>query len=296
MHHSGIFHEYVIYITFILSRSIIHFQDIIMLLAVDVGNSHTVSGVFSDDRMVAEWRLKSDRDRTGDELAIRYHALFQMAGIDPQQISGFVLSCVVPTLETAWLSYSDRYLARQLTSRPIPVSHKTNTGITISTENPGEVGADRIVNSVAAWERFKQNLIVVDFGTAITFDCVNSNREYLGGTILPGIGISLDALAGRTAKLPRVDLDKTPQASIGRNSVDAIRSGLLIGFGGMVDRMTEKLAKEINPDAESVKVIGTGGMAQIIAPFSNHLDIIDPLLTLRGLKIIYEMNTTDNSP
>jgi len=261
-----------------------------MLLAVDVGNSHTVSGVFSGDRMVTEWRLKSDRDRTGDELAIRYHSLFQMAGIELRQISGFILSSVVPTLETAWMAYADRYLARRLQTRPVAVNHKTQTNIIIATENPGEVGADRIVNSVAAWDRFKQNLIVVDFGTAITFDCINNNREYLGGTILPGIALSLDALAVKTAKLPRVDLDRAPETAIGRNSVDAIRSGLLIGFGGMVDRMIERLGPEITPDAGSVKVIGTGGMAQIIAPYSDSLDIIDPLLTLRGLKLIYEMN------
>lgn len=261
-----------------------------MLLAVDVGNSHTVSGLFSGDRIVAEWRLKSDRDRTSDELAIRYHSLLQMAGIELQQITGFVLASVVPTLETAWMSFVDRYLASYLATQPLTVNHGTRTDITILTDNPGEIGADRIVNSVAAWHRFKQNLIVVDFGTAITFDCVNSNRGYLGGTILPGIALSLDALAGKTAKLPRVDLSITPQTAIGRNSVDAIRSGLLIGFGGMIDRMTEKLALEISSDPGNVKIIGTGGMAQVIAPYSNCLDIIDPLLTLKGLKIIYEMN------
>jgi type III pantothenate kinase len=261
-----------------------------MLFVVDAGNSHTVSGIFSGDRMVAEWRLKSDRDRTSDELAIRYHSLFQIAGIDLGQVTGFVLASVVPTLETAWLAYADRYFVPQLTCPPVRVSCSTKTGIVLSTDTPEEIGADRIVNAVAAWHRFRQNLIVVDFGTAITFDCVNSSREYLGGAILPGIAISLDALAGRTAKLPRVDLDRAPAAAIGRNSVDAIRSGLLIGFGGMVDRMTEKLAREITPDAASVKIIGTGGMAEIIAPYSTHLDIVDPHLTLKGLKIIHAMN------
>lgn len=262
-----------------------------MLLAVDVGNTHTVSGVFDGDRIVVEWHLKSDRDRTGDELAIRYHSLFQMAGIELQDITGFALSSVVPTLETAWMTFADRYLARQLHAPPIAVSQTTRTGITVSTENPSEVGADRIVNSVAAWDRFKQNLIVIDFGTAITFDCVNDQQEYLGGAIMPGIAISLDALAGRTAKLPRVDIDKPPKAAIGRNSIDAIRSGLMIGFGGMVDRMVERIGPELSPDPKKIKIIATGGMAQLIAPYSNYLHIIDPLLTLKGLKIIHETNT-----
>ncbi|MDW7771898.1 MAG: type III pantothenate kinase [Desulfobulbaceae bacterium] len=263
-----------------------------MLLAVDVGNTHTVSGVFAGDRLMAEWRLKSDRDRTGDELAIRYHSLFQMAGIELKDISGFILASVVPLLETAWLAFADRYLVRQLRTKPIAVHHTTKTGITVAVENPGDVGADRIVNSVAAWDRFNQSLIVIDFGTAITFDCVNDRREYLGGAIMPGIGISLDALAGRTAKLPRTDIDQPPKAAIGRNSIEAIRSGLMIGFGGMVDRMVDRIAGELSPEPEKVRIIGTGGMAQLIAPYSDYLQIIDPLLTLKGLKIIHAMNSS----
>lgn len=261
-----------------------------MLLAVDVGNSHTVSGVFAGDRLVAEWRLKSDRDRTGDELAIRYHALFQIAAIDPTAITGFIVASVVPTLETTWLAYAGKYLARQLQAEPLAVSHTTRTGIKVATENPSEVGADRIVNAVAAWQRFAAPLIVIDFGTAITFDCVNENKEYLGGAILPGLGISLDALAARTAKLPRVDIDRPPNSIIGRNTVDAIRSGLLIGTGGMVDRMTGRLAAELTEDRDAVRLIGTGGMAHLISPYSESLRIVDPHLTLRGLRIIYDMN------
>jgi len=265
-----------------------------MLLAVDVGNSHTVSGVFSGDNLVAEWRLKSDRDRTGDELAIRYHSLFQMADIQRTDITGFIVSSVVPTLETAWLAYADRYLPGQLRGGAVSVSHTTRTGITIATENPSEVGADRIVNAAAAWERFAAALIVIDFGTAITFDCVNDNKEYLGGAILPGLGISLDALAARTAKLPRVDIDKPPKSTIGKTSIDAIRSGLLFGFGGMVDRMVDRLAAEIAPAKSPPAIIGTGGMAHLIAPYSSTLNVIDPDLTLKGLKIIYDLNPSDD--
>ncbi|GAB4341765.1 MAG: type III pantothenate kinase [Desulfobulbaceae bacterium] len=261
-----------------------------MLLAVDVGNSHTVSGVFAGSRLVAEWRLKSDRDRTGDELAIRYHSLFQMADIDPAAITGFIVASVVPTLETAWMSYADRYLAGQLRTAPLAVNHLTATGLTIATENPAEVGADRIVNAVAACSRFNPPLIVVDFGTAVTFDCVNEKKEYLGGAILPGISISLDALAGRTAKLPRVNIDRAPEHAIGRNTAEAIRSGILLGFGGMIDRMVDRLGEELGKTGKEVTIVATGGMAHVIAPYSRYLHIIDPMLTLNGLRILHEMN------
>ncbi|MDD3618363.1 MAG: type III pantothenate kinase [Desulfobulbaceae bacterium] len=262
-----------------------------MLLAVDVGNSHTVSGIFSGDELVAEWRLQSDRDRTGDELAIRYHTLLEMQHIRPEEITGFIVSSVVPTLETAWMSYAARYLGGQLTGGPLSVDHTTRTDIAIAAENPAEVGADRIVNSVAAWHRFRSPVIVIDFGTAITFDCINGSREYLGGAIVPGLGISLDALAARTAKLPRVDIDKPPRSVIGRTSVDAIRSGLLVGFGGLVDRLVDRLSAELAASNSPVNIIGTGGMAHLIAPYSRHLQIIEPHLTLRGLQIIYALNS-----
>ncbi len=261
-----------------------------MLLAVDVGNSHTVSGVFREDRLVAHWRLKSDQDRTADELAIRYHALFQMAGIDTAAITGFIVSSVVPTLETSWLGYADKYLGSRLATPPLRVDHSTATGLTVATDNPAEVGADRIVNAVAAWAILRQALIVIDFGTAITFDCVNARREYVGGTIHPGIGISLDALAGRTAKLPRVDINATPKQVIGTSTVSAIRSGMLYGFGGLVDRMVEILARELAPEQDRVPTVATGGMAHLVAPFAAAIDRIEPDLTLNGLRLIHAMN------
>ena len=261
-----------------------------MLLAVDVGNSHTVSGVFQGNQLLAHWRLKSDRDRTADELAIRYHSLFQMAGLKTRHISGFIVSSVVPTLETVWLSYAEKYHGRQIQCKPIAVSHLTDTGITVAVENPAEVGADRIVNAVAAWETYHDNLIVIDFGTAITFDCVNDRRQYIGGTIHPGIGISLDALASRTAKLPRVDIDTEPTEKIGRTTVTAIHSGMLYGFGGLVDRMVDILAHELAPDQARVKTVATGGMAHLIEPFTRTIDSINPILTLEGLRLIHEKN------
>ncbi len=262
-----------------------------MLFAIDVGNSHTVAGVFQNNDLVAHWRLKSDRDRTADELAIRYHALFQLAGISSEQINGFILSSVVPSLEAVWISYAEKYYAEQLRCRPIVVSHRTNTGITVRTKHPPEVGADRIVNSVAAWEMYHCNLIVVDFGTAITFDCVNNQGEYVGGTIHPGIGISLDALAGRTAKLPRVSIDCPPKQIIGTTTVSAIHSGMLYGFAGLVDRMVDLLSHELDPEgSRQVKVVATGGMARLIQPYTRTITVINPLLTLEGLQLIYERN------
>ncbi len=258
-----------------------------MLLCVDVGNSHTVSGVFANGKLISQWRLKSDRDRTADELAIRYHSLFQMATIDMTEISGFIIASVVPTLETSWLTFANKYLGQQLLSEPVAVSDTTNTGIIVKTENPAEVGADRIVKSVAAWEKYKNDLIVIDFGTAITFDCVTRQKEYVGGAIMPGIAISLDALAGRTAKLPRIDIDQPPEKVIGTSTISAMRSGILHGVGGMVDRMVEKIIPELSPQNKQVDIIATGGMAKLIGPYSEVIETIDPLLTLNGLQLIH---------
>jgi type III pantothenate kinase len=260
---------------------------------VDVGNSHTVSGIFDNGQLVGHWRLQSRRDRTADELAIRYHGLFNMAGIDPTKITGFIVASVVPTLETSWLHFARSYLTK-LKHPPLAVNHNLQFGMKIDTENPAEVGADRIVNAVAAWDRFQEPLIVIDFGTAITFDCVNGEPAYVGGTIHPGIGISLDALATRTAKLPRLDIDVTPDHPIGTTTVKAIHSGMLYGFGGLVDRMVQVLSKQLTPDQERAKTIATGGMAELIKPYSQTIDEIDTELTLTGLQLIYRMNSEDH--
>ncbi len=264
-----------------------------MLLCVDVGNSHTVSGVYDNDDLICTWRLKSDRDRTADELAIRYHTLFQIADITPGKISGFIVSSVVPTLETSWINYGQKYLTKQLTSNIIAVNEKTATGITVTTDNPEEVGADRIVNAAAAYELYGSDLIVIDFGTAITFDCVNSKREYVGGAIMPGIAISLDALAGRTAKLPRIDIETPPPSVIGKTTVTAMRSGILHGYGGMIDRMVDKLSRELSAEPEKVRIIATGGMARLINPYSTVIEAVDELLTLKGLKYIHKRCSTN---
>ncbi|NLX18182.1 MAG: type III pantothenate kinase [Desulfobulbus sp.] len=260
-----------------------------MLFAVDVGNSHTVSGIFEKGQLTGNWRLQSRRDRTADELAIRYHGLFQMAGIDPNRITGFIVASVVPVLETSWLNFARSYLTK-LRQPPLAVTHTLKLGMEVATENPSEVGADRIVNAVAAWERYRVPLIVIDFGTAITFDCVNSIPAYVGGTIHPGIGISLDALATRTAKLPRLDIDVTPEHPIGTTTEKAIHSGMLYGFGGLIDRMVEVLSRQLTPDQDRAKTIATGGMAELIKPYTYTIDEIDPQLTLTGLEWIYRLN------
>ncbi len=259
-----------------------------MLFTVDVGNSHTVSGLFKDGRLIRDWRVKSDKDRTADELAIRYNMLFTMAGLDQENITDFIISSVVPSLENSWLKYAIKY--HDLQCPPIAVNHLTDTPINIKIKNPAEIGADRIVNAVAAYNQIQDDLIVIDFGTAITFDCVNKERNYLGGTIHPGIGISLDALAERTAKLPRIEIDTPPREKIGRTTASAIHSGMLYGFGGLIDRMVSVLSKEISPGQKRVKTIATGGMAELIIPFTSTIDQIDPYLTLKGLALIHGRN------
>ncbi|MBU0960585.1 MAG: type III pantothenate kinase [Proteobacteria bacterium] len=259
-----------------------------MLFTVDVGNSHTVTGLFEGKKLIGQWRLKSDRERTDDELAIRYHALFSMAGIDKKQIHGIILASVVPSLEAAWISCCEKYFSNYLEKPLFVVSAETIAdAITISTDYPEEVGADRLVNAIAAWERFRQNLIIIDFGTAITFDCVSAQCEYLGGAILPGIAISLEALSSRAAKLPRIDVSTPPQRVIGRNTIDAMKSGILYGYGALVDGLSERIRKDLCPQGEPLKVIATGGMAHLIAPYSKVIEEVDPMLTLSGLHSLY---------
>ncbi len=262
-----------------------------MLFTIDVGNSHTVTGLFEDDELIGQWRLKSDRERTDDELAIRYHALFSMAGIDKTKINGIILASVVPTLEAAWISCCKKYFSENLEKPLFVVSSETISHIiSIAIDYPEEIGADRLVNAVAAWEQYKQNLIIIDFGTAITFDCVSAKCEYLGGTILPGIAISLDALSTRAAKLPRIDVSTPPDGVIGRNTIQAMKSGILYGYGALVDGLSEKIRGELCPQGEPLCVLATGGMAHLIAPYAKAIEEVNPTLTLRGLHLLYHRN------
>jgi type III pantothenate kinase len=255
-----------------------------MLLAIDVGNSQTVCGVFKEGRLLCHWRLKTDRQKTADELAARFLTLFSMQDIRFQDICGVIIASVVPTQQQAWQDFSVRYTGCE----PLIVDDRSlETGISLATDNPAEVGADRIVNAAAAFDQYGGCTIVVDFGTAITFDCISASGAYLGGAIMPGISISLDALASHTAKLPRIDISRPPPQTIGANTVDAIKSGLLFGYGSMVDGLTAKLAAEL-PDPP--QVIATGGMAELIAPYSKAIQVVDPMLTLKGLSLLHEKN------
>ena len=256
-----------------------------MLLAIDVGNSQTVCGVFKKGDLLCYWRLKTDREKTADELAARFLPLFAMQNIQFSDISGVIIASVVPTQQQAWQEFSHKYT----NCSPLLVNGQSlETGIKITTDNPAEVGADRIVNAVAAFEKYGKSTIVVDFGTAITFDCISAKGEYLGGAIMPGMSISLDALASRTAKLPRIDISVPPQRAIGANTVDAIKSGLLFGYGAMVDGLVKKLSAEFT---DNPRVIATGGMSELIAAYTESIQVVDPLLTLTGLYIPHEKNS-----
>jgi type III pantothenate kinase len=255
-----------------------------MLLAIDVGNSQTVCGIFNKDSLCCYWRLKTDREKTADELAARFLSLFAMQDIQFKDITGVIIASVVPTQQQAWQEFSSKYTGCSLL---IINALTIKTDIKIATDNPTEVGADRIVNAVAAFEQYGKSTIVVDFGTAITFDCISPKGEYLGGAIMPGMSISLDALSSRTAKLPRIDISIPPQKAIGANTVDAIKSGLLFGYGAMVDGLIEKLSAEFD---ETPQVIATGGMSELLAKYAKSIQVVDPLLTLKGLYLLHEKN------
>lgn len=260
-----------------------------MLFVIDVGNSHTVTGLYNGDRLVGKWRLKSDRRQTADELAISYHTLFGMEGIDTRSISGVVLASVVPSLEAAWKTCCDKQFFQHLQTPVLIVSDTNVTDmITIKLPHPEEVGADRLVNAIAAYQEFRTNLVVVDFGTAITFDCITSRCEYLGGAIVPGVAISLEALSSKTAKLPHIDVSSGTARIIGRSTVEAMKGGILYGYGAMLDGMIARIRQELTtPEDSQMTVVATGGMANIVAPYTSSIDHIDPLLTLEGLRLIY---------
>lgn len=263
-----------------------------MLLTIDVGNTHTVTGLFEAERLLGHWRLRSDRDVTADELALSHRGLLELAGVQFGQVDGCVIASVVPVLENTWLDCIRRYLAPGLGSAPLVVDCDCDSGIVVDTDSPREVGADRIVNAAAAWHRLGRPAIVIDFGTAITFDCVAEPGRYVGGAILPGIGISLDALASRTAKLPRVDVSTPPSRVIGRDTVSAIHSGILHGYGGLVDRLCARLGEELCHDSEFPRpaIIATGGMAGLITPFCEAIERVEPMLTIEGLRLIHQRN------
>ncbi|MDK2820591.1 MAG: type pantothenate kinase [Clostridia bacterium] len=254
-----------------------------MLLAIDVGNTNIVLGIFEDKDLKCHWRIASDRKKTADEYGLILRQLFHYKGIDVKDIKAVAIGSVVPTLTQDLTIMCNR----QLNCQPLIVGPGIKTGIPIRFDNPREVGADRIVNGLAAYELYGGPAIVVDFGTATTFDVISKNGEYLGGAIAPGIGISTDALFKQAAKLPRVEMVSSPKV-IGKNTVACIQSGITYGFIGQVEGIINRMQNELG---ERAVVIATGGLSGLISSETNLIDKVDPMLTLEGLRLVYERNS-----
>lgn len=255
-----------------------------MILVVDVGNTNIVMGVYDNKHLLHSWRLGTDKDKTSDEYGMLMLGLLGVEKINAGGISAVVMSSVVPQI----MYTLEHTIRKYFKVEPLLVGPGTKTGINIKYENPKEVGADRIVNAVAGLEIYGGPLIIVDFGTATTFCAITKKREYLGGVICPGIRISADALFQKAAKLPKIDLVK-PETVIGRNTITSMQSGIIFGYVGQVDYIVNKIKKEMQE--ENIRVVATGGLARLIASESKTIDEVNSMLTLEGLRIIYEKNT-----
>jgi type III pantothenate kinase len=254
-----------------------------MLLVVDVGNTQTHFGTFQGDELVEHWRFATVRESTADELGARLRALLELRGVGLADLSASIVSSTVPQLAPEWAEMAKRYLNHRM----LVVGPGIRTGMALRYDNPREIGADRLVNAVAGYAKVGGACVVVDFGTAITYDPVSARGEYLGGIITPGVEISLEALTSRAAKLPHIDLGP-PRSLIGKTTVDAIRSGIVYGFAGQVDAIVGRLRAELGEDTDT---IATGGLAEHIVPHTDTIDEVDDLLTLNGLKLLHERNT-----
>lgn len=265
-----------------------------MLLAIDIGNTNTVLGLYNLDSpdLVADWRVTTHKNQTSDEYGVLFLSLFAMRQIDVAKITAVIVSSVVPPLDGTIRKLCERYFGL----RPMFVEPGIKTGMPLLVDNPAELGADRIVNDVAAFTRYGGPIIVVDFGTATTFDVITARGEYIGGVIAPGLGISADALFSRAAKLARVDI-KRPTRTIGTNTIAHLQSGLFYGYIGLVDGILERIlaemsASQLSPPDVVPKVIATGGLAHMVHEDSKYITAIDDMLTLDGLRLLYERNRT----
>lgn len=253
-----------------------------MLLVVDVGNTQTHFGTYRDDVLVEHWRFATVARSTADEIGAALRNLLELRGVTLGDLGSSIVSSTVPQLEPEWVSMAARYLDHEM----LAVGPGLRTGMAIRIDNPRELGADRLVNAVAAHDRLGGPCIAVDFGTAVNYDVVSGEGEYVGGVIAPGVEISLDALTARGAKLPRIDL-VAPRTAIGKGTVDAIRAGIIYGFAAQVDGVIRRIHDELGAEAPTV---ATGGLARHIVPFTDTIDDVDDLLTLAGLKLLYERN------
>lgn len=250
-----------------------------MLLAIDIGNSNIVWGLFEDRTLKGHWRLATDASKTADEYGLLFRGLLETEGFQASQITGAILSSVVPSLMHTFVEMVESYVHHL----PLVVSADLDLGLKLAYPNPQEIGSDRLVNAAAAYARYRSSLIIVDFGTATTFCAVTEAGEYIGGAIAPGLGIAADALYSRTAKLPKIDLAR-PKTVIGQDTVASMQSGLIFGYAGLVDELVNRMERELGQPA---KVVATGGLAALIAPESRTIQALLPDLTLEGLELIY---------
>lgn len=253
-----------------------------MILVVDVGNTNIVLGLYEGKQLLQNWRISTNRSATADEYGLTLYSLFTHKGLKLEAVEGVIISSVVPPLMFALEGMCRKYIKKD----PLIVGPGIKTGLSVRYENPREVGADRIVNAVAALELYGPPLIIVDFGTATTFCYVDENAQYIGGAIAPGIGISTEALYQRAAKLPRIELIK-PKSTVGRNTVTSMQAGIVYGYAGQVDGIVQRIREEFGTNPT---VVATGGLAELISAESRTIQIINPLLTLQGLQLIYEKN------
>jgi len=257
-----------------------------LLLVIDIGNTNIVFGVYKNKELLYNWRLATEKNRTSDEYGLLFKQIFGYNDLDTRKIESIIISSVVPPLVQTISNMSIKYFDVD----PILIGPGIKTGINIRYDNPREVGADRIVNAVAGHHKYGGPLIIVDFGTAITFDAISADCDYLGGVITPGIKISTDALFDKTSKLPKVEIEK-PDNIIGKNTVNSIQSGIVYGYIGLIDHIIQKMKVEMIENKDNdIKVIATGGFANLFGRESKCIEAIDNLLTLEGLRIIYERN------